>query len=243
MLQCSTSKGTTLAFLSGAEVSPCLHCSTSFGLMIASREDEWPSVSVDVCGYKRRRHVALEELARKLADQAKYRRRPVTLEPMPPDERRVVHIALANNPDCLYGEHWRGKRTQGRHPPQEGLGMFKSVDSEGALSRKLRWRCFASGRRTVRFQKSIELATASPSTLSTTARPTTNGSPGIHHVLSRLFKDIPCRYKTMRGYCAPRKAGWDTHGLPVELKVEHSLGSEEQEADRRVRRCRVQRTL
>ena len=68
-------------------------------LMIASRESEWPSVSVDVCGYKKRRHVALEELARRLADQAKYRRRPVTLEPMPPDERRVVHLALANNPD------------------------------------------------------------------------------------------------------------------------------------------------
>ena len=68
-------------------------------LMIASREGEWPAVSVDVCGYKRRRHVALEELARKLADQAKYRHRPVTLEPMPPDERRVVHLALADNPD------------------------------------------------------------------------------------------------------------------------------------------------
>lgn len=68
-------------------------------LMIASREAEWPAVSVDVCGYKRRRHVALEELARKLADQAKYRHRPVTLEPMPPDERRVVHLALANHPD------------------------------------------------------------------------------------------------------------------------------------------------
>jgi len=68
-------------------------------LMIASGEGEWPAVSVDVCGYKRRRHVALEELARKLADQAKYRHRPVTLEPMPPDERRVVHLALANNPD------------------------------------------------------------------------------------------------------------------------------------------------
>jgi spoIIIJ-associated protein len=68
-------------------------------LMIASGEGEWPAVSVDVCGYKRRRHVALEELARKLADQAKYRHRPVTLEPMPADERRVVHLALANNPD------------------------------------------------------------------------------------------------------------------------------------------------
>jgi len=68
-------------------------------LMIASRVDEWPSLTVDVCGYKRRRHVALEELARKLADQAKYRRRPVALEPMPSAERRVVHLALAGNPD------------------------------------------------------------------------------------------------------------------------------------------------
>ena len=54
--------------------------------------------------------------------------------------------------------------------------------------------------------------------------PTANGSPGIHHVLSRLFKDAICRYKTMKGYCVPRKAGWDTHGLPVEMEVERSLG-------------------
>ncbi|MFW6150038.1 MAG: isoleucine--tRNA ligase [Chloroflexota bacterium] len=54
--------------------------------------------------------------------------------------------------------------------------------------------------------------------------PTTNGGPGIHHVLSRLFKDVPCRYKAMKGYYAERKAGWDTHGLPVELEVENLLG-------------------
>ncbi|GAI04599.1 unnamed protein product, partial [marine sediment metagenome] len=54
--------------------------------------------------------------------------------------------------------------------------------------------------------------------------PTANGSPGIHHVLSRLFKDVVCRYKTMKGYYVPRKAGWDTHGLPVELEVENTLG-------------------
>jgi isoleucyl-tRNA synthetase len=53
--------------------------------------------------------------------------------------------------------------------------------------------------------------------------PTANGSPGVHHVLSRLYKDAVCRYKTMRGYHVPRKAGWDTHGLPVELEVESSL--------------------
>ncbi len=53
--------------------------------------------------------------------------------------------------------------------------------------------------------------------------PTANGSPGVHHVLSRLYKDAVCRYKTMKGYHVPRKAGWDTHGLPVELEVERSL--------------------
>jgi len=54
--------------------------------------------------------------------------------------------------------------------------------------------------------------------------PTANGSPGIHHVLARVFKDVIPRYKTMKGYYAPRIAGWDTHGLPVELEVEKALG-------------------
>lgn len=54
--------------------------------------------------------------------------------------------------------------------------------------------------------------------------PTANGKPGIHHVLSRAFKDIILRYKTMRGFNIDRKAGWDTHGLPVELAVEKELG-------------------
>src|SRR3989344_2576883 len=54
--------------------------------------------------------------------------------------------------------------------------------------------------------------------------PYANGRPGIHHVLARVFKDIILRYKTMRGYYVPRKAGWDTHGLPVELEAEKQLG-------------------
>ena len=54
--------------------------------------------------------------------------------------------------------------------------------------------------------------------------PTANGKPGSHHVLSRVFKDIYPRYRTMRGYRVPRKAGWDCHGLPVELEVEKQLG-------------------
>lgn len=54
--------------------------------------------------------------------------------------------------------------------------------------------------------------------------PTANGKPGIHHVLGRAFKDIILRYKTMRGYYVPRRAGWDTHGLPVEIEIERELG-------------------
>ncbi|HNN97712.1 MAG TPA: class I tRNA ligase family protein, partial [Pseudomonadota bacterium] len=54
--------------------------------------------------------------------------------------------------------------------------------------------------------------------------PTANGKPGIHHVLARAFKDVIPRFKTMRGYYVPRKAGWDCHGLPVEVEVEKRLG-------------------
>lgn len=54
--------------------------------------------------------------------------------------------------------------------------------------------------------------------------PTVNGKPGIHHILARTIKDIACRYKTMQGYFVRRQAGWDTHGLPVELAVEKELG-------------------
>ncbi len=54
--------------------------------------------------------------------------------------------------------------------------------------------------------------------------PTANAKPGVHHILARAFKDLICRYKTMRGYKVIRKAGWDTHGLPVELAIEKKLG-------------------
>ena len=56
--------------------------------------------------------------------------------------------------------------------------------------------------------------------------PTANNRPGLHHVWARVFKDIYCRYKTMRGFFVPRKAGWDCHGLPVELEIEKELGIE-----------------
>ena len=74
------------------------------------------------------------------------------------------------------------------------------------------------------FNKSIEERSECPRFVLYEGPPTANGNPGIHHVLSRVFKDVIPRYKTMKGYYAPRIAGWDTHGLPVELGVEKELG-------------------
>ncbi len=74
------------------------------------------------------------------------------------------------------------------------------------------------------FARSLEARRGGPRFVFYEGPPTANGSPGIHHVLARVFKDIIPRYKTMKGYYAPRIAGWDTHGLPIELEVERELG-------------------
>ena len=74
------------------------------------------------------------------------------------------------------------------------------------------------------FAKSLEIRQASPAFVFYEGPPSANGMPGIHHVIARSIKDIFCRYKTMKGFLVNRKAGWDTHGLPVELGVEKSLG-------------------
>jgi len=74
------------------------------------------------------------------------------------------------------------------------------------------------------FEKSLETRRGATQFTLYEGPPTANGSPGIHHVLSRVFKDVIPRYKTMKGYYAPRKGGWDTHGLPVELEIEKMLG-------------------
>jgi isoleucyl-tRNA synthetase len=74
------------------------------------------------------------------------------------------------------------------------------------------------------FEKSIEIREGSPSFTFYEGPPSANGTPGIHHVISRAVKDIFCRYKTMKGFQVKRKGGWDTHGLPVELQVEKDLG-------------------
>jgi len=74
------------------------------------------------------------------------------------------------------------------------------------------------------FEKSVEKNSADKSFVFYEGPPTANGIPGLHHVLARAFKDIIPRYKTMKGYRVERKAGWDTHGLPVEIQVEKELG-------------------
>jgi isoleucyl-tRNA synthetase len=74
------------------------------------------------------------------------------------------------------------------------------------------------------FERSIEARKGGPRFVLYEGPPTANGSPGIHHVLARVFKDVIPRYRTMKGDYAPRIAGWDTHGLPVELEVEKALG-------------------
>ena len=74
------------------------------------------------------------------------------------------------------------------------------------------------------FAKSMTEREGCPSFVFYEGPPSANGMPGIHHVMARAIKDIFCRYKTMKGYQVKRKAGWDTHGLPVELGVEKALG-------------------
>ncbi|MBI5464049.1 MAG: class I tRNA ligase family protein, partial [Ignavibacteriales bacterium] len=74
------------------------------------------------------------------------------------------------------------------------------------------------------FKKSITSREGKPRFTFYEGPPTANGKPGIHHVMARTLKDIICRYKTMQGFQVHRKAGWDTHGLPVEIEVEKALG-------------------
>jgi isoleucyl-tRNA synthetase len=74
------------------------------------------------------------------------------------------------------------------------------------------------------FHQSMDIREGCPSFVFYEGPPSANGMPGIHHVMARSIKDIFCRYKTMKGYQVLRKAGWDTHGLPVELGVEKAMG-------------------
>lgn len=84
------------------------------------------------------------------------------------------------------------------------------------------------------FGRSLRLRRGAPSFVFYEGPPSANGMPGIHHVMARTIKDLFCRYKTMQGFEVKRKAGWDTHGLPVELGVEKSLGITKEDIGRKI---------
>ncbi len=84
------------------------------------------------------------------------------------------------------------------------------------------------------FQKSIDSRPEDNAYVFYEGPPSANGLPGIHHVVGRAIKDIFCRYKTLQGYRVERKGGWDTHGLPVELKVEQELGITKEDIGKKI---------
>lgn len=84
------------------------------------------------------------------------------------------------------------------------------------------------------FEQSVEIREGEPSFVFFEGPPSANGLPGIHHAMARSIKDIFCRYKTLKGYQVKRKAGWDTHGLPVELGVEKELGITKEDIGKKI---------
>ena len=84
------------------------------------------------------------------------------------------------------------------------------------------------------FEKGQRLSEGHPSFVFYDGPPSANGKPGIHHVMARTIKDVFCRYKAQRGYHVDRKAGWDTHGLPVELGVEKNLGITKEDIGKKI---------
>ncbi|MBQ8471832.1 MAG: class I tRNA ligase family protein, partial [Alistipes sp.] len=84
------------------------------------------------------------------------------------------------------------------------------------------------------FDKSLSTREGHPSFVFFEGPPSANGMPGIHHVMARTIKDVFCRYKTQQGFQVHRKAGWDTHGLPVELGVEKKLGITKEDIGKKI---------
>ena len=107
-------------------------------------------------------------------------------------------------------------------------GRYRPVDT-GQSFPALEERVLSRWKERSIFEKSLALRAGNPEWVFFEGPPTANGRPGVHHVLARVFKDVYPRYKTMRGYFVGRKAGWDCHGLPVELELEKRLGFDHKE--------------
>ena len=106
---------------------------------------------------------------------------------------------------------------------------YKGLDLAGLAGEEL-----AYWQRNEVFEKSVSGRDGAPSFVFFEGPPSANGMPGIHHVMARTIKDIFCRYKTLRGFRVSRKAGWDTHGLPVELGVEKELGITKEDIGKKI---------
>ena len=102
------------------------------------------------------------------------------------------------------------------------MGKFKALSNQSVSDNEKKVSAFWDEIQIL--NKSIETREGNKQFIFFEGPPTANGRPGIHHVISRTLKDSVCRYKTMKGYQVKRKAGWDTHGLPVEIEVEKQLG-------------------
>jgi isoleucyl-tRNA synthetase len=107
-------------------------------------------------------------------------------------------------------------------------GQYRSLDTSQSFP-ALEERILGWWKENSIFEQSMELRAGRPEWVFYEGPPTANGKPGIHHVLTRIFKDLYPRYKTMQGFYVGRKAGWDCHGLPVELEIEKRLGIEHKE--------------
>ncbi|MBR2429045.1 MAG: isoleucine--tRNA ligase [Alistipes sp.] len=106
---------------------------------------------------------------------------------------------------------------------------YKGLDLSGVADEMLaRWT------KDDTFHKSITTREGHPTFVFYEGPPSANGTPGIHHVMARTIKDVFCRYKTQQGYLVHRKAGWDTHGLPVELGVEKRLGITKEDIGKKI---------
>src|SRR5688572_26687371 len=116
-------------------------------------------------------------------------------------------------------------RAPRERPPGAGRRnslVFPAVDQHPNFP-ALEHRVLARWRDRKVFERSLEERADGPVFSFYEGPPTANGSPGVHHVEARVFKDIFPRYRTMKGYRVPRKAGWDCHGIPVELQSEREL--------------------
>lgn len=112
---------------------------------------------------------------------------------------------------------------------EKGFREYKGLDLVEVSRRVLEfWRQDGT------FEKSVKLREGAPAFVFYEGPPSANGLPGIHHVLSRTIKDAVCRYRTQTGFRVERKAGWDTHGLPVELAVETKLGITKEDIGKKI---------